>query len=374
MRRLVVLFLLLLAAPAPAQEYSSTVSPEVVGPGERVTWRTTVRTTEAISLRLRLSAFTDGMADAPGFNSLRLRANEIHLEGPGTLQPGSALVSDPCYAFRPALPTYGAPWEHGFDRDGYDYQLDVPASSETVLVVPAETSTQAPWSEVIYRLAGRPGDPFQAAARSGGPTGVYLNLASDPEAQRDICGDLVRFASGQSVRLRGEAHTRDGETVDLVEYGPGLGEVRPIATVPVAQGRFAYDWAPPSGEHAVAVRYRSQRAEATDDFSRPIWFAVEPPPPVVAPALLGRAVVSGAFVTVRLNCVRACSGVLRLRHGALRAARRYSAAAGVVTRVRLRLPARTRRVLARRGRAAVTVEVAEAGAAPVRHPFALRRR
>lgn len=393
---LVLLGLLLAASTAQAQQVSTTVAPETVAYGQDtvVTWRLAVQTGDfPLDARLELGPRTEPAQDAPSFEATHLDQQDVHLEGAGELLPGPVLISDPCHAFQPALPTYGARLTHGFEASAASFRLKLPANSETVVVVPVELSADAPWTYAMFALFVKLGEQehFPPVAHSVGRRGVYLNLSTTPLAEWRVCGEWVRFPHDQPVTVRGDAHLPNGRIVDLVEYGPGTGEVRPVASVPVHNGEFRLDgWRPAPGEHVIGARHASQDPERTDDFSAPVWFAVEAPPPVEppppsvparaspVPLRVGTVRVVDGRARVALRCPaggEGCRGVLRLMRGDRRAAAaRYEIAAGGLVRVRLRLPARDRRTLRRRGRLAAGLMFVPERGAPSTYQLTLRRR
>ena len=390
MRRLAwLIWLLVLAPPAQAQEFSTTVSPESVvhGKDTRVTWRIKVQTAgQPVTLRLRLSSqpYSPEQHGTPYFRAGRLVEGEVRLEGPGTLRGGQSLVSDPCYAFTRPLPVYDLPFRHGYDEDGLSYELDVPASSSTVVVMPLEIGRHAPYPGTTYDLVATVDDKMidTPKATAAAPFGVPLSISTDPPATSDICGTAPRIEHGRPVRISGRTDPAlAGDRVELVRSGPE--GAKPIGEAVVQpDGWFVLDrWFPEVGEHVFAARYPSQRSDRTDDFSHPQWLGVDPAPPPAPPAveLVGRPPVRGRIVTPRLHCrsetADSCKGVVRLvRKGRRLAAGRFVIAPTAHMRVRLRLPRSFAARLRRHGRLAARVVVRLDGGEPVPHRVTLRHR
>jgi hypothetical protein len=407
MRRLLIVLLLLLAQPAQAQEYTATVSPETVafGRDSQVTWRITIKTGDK-PLDANLSLGADAVSPAQhgaAYGFLVTSLGDVRLEGPGELAPGWNAVGDPCWAFYDPLPLHGQRFLHGFNDHGVGgrgFVIEVPANSESVVVVSTPLKEDAPWPGTTYGLKARVDGTALDLPRAGAdsPYGVPLSFTTEPAATEGICGERPRFAHG-TVKVTGRTDPAlSGDRVTVIDAQSDA--ARTVVGEPTVRpdGTFVLDgWTPAPGDHTLAVRYYSQRPNRTDDFAAPQWFAIKPPPPPppppappkalaeppaaplapAAPEVLGTSRAAAGFVTVRLKCKSAggCRGVARLsRKGRRLAARRYEMADGATAGLRLRLPARTWRSLRRSGRLAMEVQLAVGGGSMHSEAVTLLRR
>lgn len=385
MKRLLLLVLLVLTAPAQAQEITTTVSPEAVvhGRDQEVTWRIRVRTGGApAAIPLELT-----MRRSVGFLPTWIEQSAIRLEGPGQMQLSRQLIAETCELFRDVLPTYGLPRGHGTHTSSVGVDLQLPAGADSTLVVPAGIVADAPWPGMTYRLEVARLAPERTAlptpeATIGGRTGVPMSIDTQPASTDQVCQDASPpHPLGTTVAITGRADPGiAGDRVEILVGGPRAAAPPGVlgTAVVAADGSFSFDgWRPDEpGEYAVGARYLSQRGDRADDFAEPRMLTITPPPPVAA---AGAARVSrSGWVSVALSCPAAaaapCRGVVRLLRGRARVAREYELAAGAAGRVRLRLRARDRRTLRRHRRVAVALQHAPDGAAAVTERVRLRRR
>lgn len=395
MKWLPVLAILVLAAPAQAQEYSATASPDPVRwpQDEKITWRVKIKTAEETSLALwlNISSASPESFGVPGFSIAGLLGREVVLEGPGRLTMGSSTHGDPCWAFIRPLPMYGLPHLHGTMGNSQQVMLDLPANSESTLVVPAAVSRTAPWAGAYHELKVTPsmGPGAAVISRVGveGRTGLPIAFNTEPGSVSPVCAkESPEYESGTNMVIRGHTDPRAaGDFMTIMAGAPGETEAREIGKALIApDGTFGFSgWRPAeAGFHAVAVHYRSQRPELADDFAPPLALRIraaegkpEPPPPGF-PELVGKPRTQ-TKTALRLRCIAPtkCSGRVRLRRaGRSLVGRGFSIQPGSETVVRLPLPAREGRALRRRGRLAVDLQFEIAGGRKLTHRVTLLRR
>lgn len=335
------------AAGAADVEFRATVSPDrvVFGETQALTYRVEM-TTGAKPERFDLHASAGGAFGGEG-TLHTIGGGPVTLEGPGTL-------AGPAFHHGDAFPCSSSELRerHGGQYTGARFGLELPAQSTSTLVFETSVGLMAPWPQDRYaawlQASGgtldRETEIPVAAPAPGGRTGVRLEIQVAPASGR-ICRDMPPPVDGEPITITGRSEPPLGGQQVLLRYvPPGQRAAVTLASVPVASdGTFSYSgWRPQeSGVYEVAAEYTSQRPELTDDFSAPRVFelrvpAGEAPPPPEDQAAIPR----GRIVARR---------VVRLAAGTRR-----------TVAVRLRLRARDRRTLRRRGRLTVT---AHAGAA-----------
>lgn len=383
-----VLLVAALAGPGVADaadpRFRATVSPDqvVFGETQELTYRVEVVTgSEPERFEVQASAPFAFLGPAGGGEGALLvpTGSSARLEGPGVMRVGPSSHGDIFPCSRSDLRG-----RHGLLSYFQTFELDLPPESTSTLVFIAPLARDAPWPGERYALDLRAANGFQEEGTLGGPaaipvaapapvgrTGVRLALTTDPPSGGSACADPPRHDK-RPIMISGRSDPPlAGQQVELRYVPPGERASVPLASVPVRDdGTFEYaNWRPrASGVYELAAVYRAQRPERADDFSVPRVFEVgvpaDDPPPLPARVLSRRvAIRRDGRVRLRLTCAvasgSACRGTLRLRReGRIVGRRRVAVPAGTsrTFSVALRLDARARRTLRRRGRLKVSAE------------------
>jgi len=278
---------------------------------------------------------------------------------------------------------------HGEEPRGDRINLYLPAGGRATLTASFAVGTTAPWPTTDYRAAftiepyeGRPEDELvrpdsgTVAKREvlpppltvSGRRGVRIFLTTSPESSLHPAQTDEKQLDGSSpVSVSGLTDPPiDGDTIRLAYRGPDTdGELRTLARVDVAGGRFRYeDWRPQApGRYELWAFYDSSRSDLASDYFCPRAFTLTAPVRLASPNAAVRLasrralVKTGRVATVLLRCLPSrpqttCSGRLSLR-AKLAGRRRVIATQEVTvpsakaTQVRLRLSRRAWRQLRR---------------------------
>lgn len=314
--------------------------------------------------------------------TLRVLDREVRLDGPGTLRQGSSTHGDPCTGpFHVPLPRAFS----GAIGQSYSQIVELPAHTQTTLVVPAGVTHYAPWPDTRHRISVfrelyggtlQEGGPLPVPElKPAGRRGVRVTLQTTPDTTLKPCGAPIEVSTNRAIGLTGTTDPPiPGQLLDVVVVEPGTTAARVSERVRVADdGSYSAAYTPlREGDHGLAVHYRAQQDGLADDFSIAHAFRAFPGPPVPdgaeeKPAASPIATVSrkGRFVRGRvrleLRCVPRCLGRVVLSHRSRRLGSRRFDVRGAAA-VRIRIDARTRRAL-RRGALRMTAEVRPDGAA-----------
>lgn len=327
-----VLVACMLATPAGAATYTSSVSPDPFSyPGmEQVVYRLHI-TTGGQAEQLRVSASSP---DFPGQGEF-LRLQSMALEGSGTVLTGGSSV---LHADRFCAPPFPDMHGEGSFISRPFVTVEIPANTTSTVALAATPAGDAPWPGMDLAVdfqVGPPTAPGQSvrsiSPQNSGLHGVPISVSTDPAGEPYGCGLSTppSVAFGKPVLVRGRADPVIAGQLLTIRAARGRQAPAELATVRVGEGGlFSYLWQPAvPGEYAVGAFYRSQSAQLTDDFSNAMRLRIAPPttrpPSRVAPSALTavpRVRCSGRRCVIvvrgrisRPRAVPACTGTGRLR-------------------------------------------------------------
>ena len=312
-------------------------------------------------VRIRTGAEAERFELGTDATSVLQRVRGVTFDGPGTVVAPRGGHADPC----PFVGTYGFPIWRGWPGFFYSaYVLEVPAQTETTLVVTTELDDDAPRPSTRYGLAVRARNPYDGgtlqttglgadspAIPPSGRLGVQIDLALDVPTAKRGCTAAPAFVAGRTVRISGSTQPPlAGHEIELRLGGPTKPlENRPLRVVRTgADGTFSYSWRPQHiGAYAVAAVYRAQAPDRADDFTFPLRFTLTDPEAAGSPS--PRAVYPDRVSRLSLGVLRlgarcfpgrgACGGrIFVLRRGRLLGTRRFTASGPGELVIPVRLP------------------------------------
>ena len=259
-RSLSVLALLAVAAPAGAADPTFEITADrssVSFPSDaRLEYRIRITTgadDEVIPLSVGAGGEQGRLEGVLQGETLRVLGPEVRLDGPGTLRQGSSTHGDPCTG-RIHVPLPRA--FSGSIGQSYGQIVELPAHTQTTLVVPAGVTRYAPWPDTRHRISVFR-ELYGGTLQEGGPlpvpeltpagqTGVRVTLQTTPDTAIRPCDAPFEISTHRAIRLTGTTDPPiPGQLLDVVVVEPGTTEPRLSERVRVADdGSYSATYTP----------------------------------------------------------------------------------------------------------------------------------